>query len=181
MAPIVAAVRIRLVIAWYPPALVVSCVKAIKTLTPTPSTATPNHARTTFGCTPEASMAILRVVANTILVSSKGHGSSGAAIEKNTAKKSRTKTTPKRFSILVPYRAHSSATLTALGADEIVMTEMSELGPVDPSRAHPLLPKDELAGGDKPLFISVQDLRHVLDFLKREMGEDLTPDAAAMV
>jgi len=87
----------------------------------------------------------------------------------------------KRFSILVPYRAHSSATLTALGADEIVMTEMSELGPVDPSRAHPLLPKDELAGGDKPLFISVQDLRHVLDFLKREMGEDLTPDAAAMV
>ena len=50
-------------------------------------------------------MAILRVVANTILVSSKGHGSSGAAIEKNTAKKSRTKTTPKRFSILVRSRS----------------------------------------------------------------------------
>lgn len=86
------------------------------------------------------------------------------------------------FAILLPYRANSAATLTALGADEIVMTEMSELGPVDPSRRHPLLPKDETPEGKKaPLFISVQDLRHVLDFLKREMGEDLTPEAAATV
>ncbi len=88
----------------------------------------------------------------------------------------------KRFSILVPYRAHSSATLTSLGADEIVMTAMSELGPIDPSRRHPMLPKDETEDGKRtPLFISVQDLRHVLEFLKREMGKDLTPDAAAVV
>src|SRR3954447_23860371 len=46
----------------------------------------------------------------------------------------------KKFSVLVPYQAHSAATLTALGADEIVMTPMSELGPIDPIRAHPLIP-----------------------------------------
>jgi hypothetical protein len=87
-----------------------------------------------------------------------------------------------RFSVLIPYRAHSAATLLSLGADEIVMTEMGELGPVDPSRRHPLLPQEEAPNGRKtPIPISVQDLRHVLQFLKREMGEELPPDAAATV
>lgn len=86
----------------------------------------------------------------------------------------------KRWSVLVPYRAHSSATLTALGADVIMMTRMSELGPIDPSRRHPMLPKDETEqDGKVPLAISVQDLRHVLEFLKREVGEDITPQIAA--
>ena len=35
------------------------------------------------------------------------------------------------FSILIPYRAHSAATVIALGADEIVMTKKAELGPID--------------------------------------------------
>lgn len=87
----------------------------------------------------------------------------------------------KSFSVLVPYRAHSAATHIALGADEIVMTEMSELGPVDPSRRHPLLPQEEREGEKAPIPISVQDLRHVLKFLEREMGKDLTPEAAATV
>ena len=94
------------------------------------------------------------------------------------------------FSVLLPYRAHSAATHLALGANEIVATEMTEMGPVDPSRRHPLLPKEEQppqvgSGGTTPVStpipISVQDLRHVLDFVKREMGEDLSPDAAARV
>jgi hypothetical protein len=92
------------------------------------------------------------------------------------------------FCVLLPYRAHSAATHLALGADEIVATEMTEMGPVDPSRRHPLLPKEEQrnpAGGAEPVLtpipISVQDLRHVLDFVKREMGEDLSADAAAHV
>lgn len=63
------------------------------------------------------------------------------------------------------------------------------MGPVDPSRRHPLVPKEEqrspVGGGAEPVLtpipISVQDLRHVLDFVKREMGEDLSPDAAARV
>jgi len=88
----------------------------------------------------------------------------------------------KRFAVLIPYRAHSAATHIALGADEIVMTEMSELGPVDPSRRHPLLPQEETKDGRKiPVPISVQDLRHVLEFIEREMGGDLTPEAGATV
>ncbi|MDQ6945451.1 MAG: hypothetical protein M3256_04080 [Actinomycetota bacterium] len=82
-----------------------------------------------------------------------------------------------KFVVLLPYRAHSAATVVALGADEIVMTPISELGPVDPSRTHPLLPRD----GDSAIAISVQDLRHLLKFLEREVGEGLTGDAAASV
>jgi hypothetical protein len=87
-----------------------------------------------------------------------------------------------RFVVLVPYRAHSAATLTAVGADEIVMTEMSELGPVDPTRRHPLLPTEDQPNGKKvPIPISVQDLRHVLKFLQRELGEDIPPEVAATI
>lgn len=35
------------------------------------------------------------------------------------------------FSVLIPYRAHSAATVIALGSDEIVMTKKAELGPID--------------------------------------------------
>jgi hypothetical protein len=35
------------------------------------------------------------------------------------------------FNILIPYRAHSAATVIALGADEIIMTKKAELGPID--------------------------------------------------
>jgi hypothetical protein len=87
-----------------------------------------------------------------------------------------------RFTVLVPYRAHSAATQVALGADEIVMTPMSELGPVDPTRRHPLLPKEDTGPGN-PIPISVQDLRHVLQFVEREVGgkQKLTPEAAATI
>ena len=88
----------------------------------------------------------------------------------------------RHFSVLVPYRAYSSATHIAMGADEIIMGDMSELGPTDPARTHPLLPKD----GDRQLFISVQDLRQCIEFIKREAaGEDgkrqQTPEAWATI
>ena len=88
-----------------------------------------------------------------------------------------------RLTVAVPYRAHSAATLICLGADEILMSELSELGPVDPSRNHPLLPKEEgSAGKPQPIPISVQDLRHLLKFLEREMGKDaLTGPTAGQV
>lgn len=37
-----------------------------------------------------------------------------------------------KFSVLVPGLAKSAATMIAFGADEIIMSEVSELGPVDP-------------------------------------------------
>ncbi len=69
--------------------------------------------------------------------------------------------------LIVPYRAHSGATLIALGADEIVMGPMSELGATDPARAHFLLP----GGADgQPAPVSVEDLRRCIEFIRREGG-----------
>lgn len=93
----------------------------------------------------------------------------------------------KHLSVLVPYRALSAGTQIALGADQIVMTEAAELGPVDPSRRHPLLPTEDVVaeGGvvkKVGLSISVQDLRQLLQFLEREIGkEKLTAESAATI
>ena len=38
------------------------------------------------------------------------------------------------FHVLIPHRATSSGTLTAMGGDTIVMTPLGVLGPIDPSR-----------------------------------------------
>jgi hypothetical protein len=82
-----------------------------------------------------------------------------------------------KFCVLIPYQAMSAATHICLGADEIVMTELAQLGPVDPSRQHPLLPEDKFTppGQDpRPLSISVQDLRQFIQFIASEgSGDDL--------
>ncbi len=46
----------------------------------------------------------------------------------------------KSFSVLIPYRAYSAASLLALGADEIVMHPFAELGPIDPTVANEFNP-----------------------------------------
>ena len=82
------------------------------------------------------------------------------------------------FAVLIPYRAHSAATHIALGANEIIMTSFSELGPVDPYQTHPLLP----VGPDgKPVSISVQDLKQCISFIKRETDVPYTPEALAQL
>lgn len=63
----------------------------------------------------------------------------------------------KKFGILIPYRAHSAGTLTALGADEIVMTKLAELTPVDPTTGHPFNPRDPV-DQKKVIPISVEDI-----------------------
>ena len=83
-----------------------------------------------------------------------------------------------RFGVLIPALAHSAATHLAMGADEIVMGPLSELGPVDPARAHPLLPSPKENG--TPMTVSVQDLRHCVEFIKTEVG-DSSPEATAAV
>lgn len=46
---------------------------------------------------------------------------------------------------LIPSRAHSAATLMALGTNEIIMTKQATLGPIDPSVNGPLNP--QILGG----------------------------------
>lgn len=88
-----------------------------------------------------------------------------------------------RFTVLVPYRAYSAGTLLAMGADEIVMTSMGVLSPIDPSRSHPLLPRREGAKESEP--ISVQDMRHAMAFIRETAKPSnemtYTPDAMAQI
>jgi hypothetical protein len=85
--------------------------------------------------------------------------------------------------ILLPHRAHSAGTLLALGGDEIVMTPLSVLGPIDPSRSHPLLPRRE--GATESEAISVQDMRHAMEFIRNAAGQGkempYTPEAMAQI
>lgn len=87
------------------------------------------------------------------------------------------------FNVLVPHIAMSSGTITALGADSIVMTPLGALGPIDPSRTHPLLPKRD--GADEAEPVSVQDMRHAMQFIREAAGSDkempYTPEAMAQI
>lgn len=71
------------------------------------------------------------------------------------------------FGVIVPEIALSGATHIAIAADELVLSELSTLGSVDPTRRHPLLPKDK---NQNPIPISVQDLKHCILFIKEQLG-----------
>ncbi len=75
----------------------------------------------------------------------------------------------KKFGVLVPYRAHSAGTLIALGADEIMMTKLGELTPVDPTaEKHPFNPRN-ISNPKEMLPISVEDVRSYILFAKEEL------------
>jgi hypothetical protein len=73
------------------------------------------------------------------------------------------------FSVLVPYKAHSAATMIALGADEIVMSDLSELSPIDPSTANVFNPPDPQNPQNK-IPISVEDVMAYFDLAKNKFG-----------
>ena len=74
-----------------------------------------------------------------------------------------------KFSVLVPYKAHSSATMIALGADEILMSNLSELSPIDPSTANVFNPPDPMNPQNK-IQISVEDVMAYFDLAKNKFG-----------
>jgi hypothetical protein len=70
------------------------------------------------------------------------------------------------FSVLIPYRAHSAATLISLGADEIVMTKKAELGPIDITiGSGPYNPTEK--NSNKRLPISVEDVTGYFSLLDK--------------
>lgn len=70
------------------------------------------------------------------------------------------------FSVLIPYRAHSAATVISLGADEIVMTKKAELGPIDITiMSGPYNPVEE--GTHQRLPISVEDVTGYFSLLEK--------------
>jgi len=74
-----------------------------------------------------------------------------------------------KFSVLIPYKAHSAATMIALGADEIVMTDLSELSPIDPSTANIFNPQDP-KNPQARIPISVEDVMAYFDLAKNKIG-----------
>lgn len=75
----------------------------------------------------------------------------------------------KRFSVLVPFKAFSAATLTALGADTIVMHPMGMLGPTDPTVANPFNPRDP-GNPAQTIGISVEDVSAYLALIREDAG-----------
>jgi ClpP class serine protease len=73
------------------------------------------------------------------------------------------------FSVLVPHRAFSAATLTALGADEVVMHAMGMLGPTDATVANAFNPIDP-ANPQRKLGISVEDVTAYIQLIKDDAG-----------
>ncbi len=74
-----------------------------------------------------------------------------------------------KFSVLIPYKAHSAATMISLGADEIVMSDLSELSPIDPSTANVFNPPDPQNPQNK-IPISVEDVMAYFDLAKNKFG-----------
>lgn len=73
------------------------------------------------------------------------------------------------FSVLVPFRAFSAATLTCLGADHIVMHPMGMLGPTDPTVSNPFNPPNP-ANPQKRIGISVEDVSAYIALIKEDAG-----------
>lgn len=82
-----------------------------------------------------------------------------------------------KFSVIIPYKAHSAATMISLGADEIVMSDMSELSPIDPSTANVFNPVDPQNPQNR-IPISVEEVMSYFDLAKNKFGiksdEELT-------
>lgn len=75
-----------------------------------------------------------------------------------------------RITVLIPYRAHSAATLLSLGADEIIMGSLGELSPVDPSVVTPFNPKMQKGGHQQPIPIGVEDVLSYYRLAKEKMA-----------
>ncbi|MDA8223170.1 peptidase [Desulfosporosinus sp.] len=73
------------------------------------------------------------------------------------------------FAVIVPFVAKSAASMLALGADEVVMGPISELGPIDPLVKHPIY---------KDVLVPVQAVWHCLDFFQRLIVNSSTPEVA---
>lgn len=71
--------------------------------------------------------------------------------------------------VIIPAKAHSTATLIALGADTIIMTKQATLGPIDPTTNHALNPKVPGQKEGVSLPVSVEDVAGYFNLAKTEL------------
>ena len=74
------------------------------------------------------------------------------------------------FNVIIPFKAHSCATLITLGADEVIMSKMGQLSPIDPSVGHALGPLVQIPGQPVPKYapVNVEDVNAFFDLAKKE-------------
>jgi hypothetical protein len=79
--------------------------------------------------------------------------------------------------VMVATRAQGAGALLALGADEILMGPLSELGSVEAVRKHPLMPRDDTG---QPLPTTLSELNALFDYLSSKGSgvRDQTPEKA---
>jgi len=75
-----------------------------------------------------------------------------------------------KVNVLVPFRAHSAATLIALSADSIVAGPFAQLSPIDPSVNTPHGPSIKHGGEKKFLPVSVEDVANYFELARTEAG-----------
>ena len=73
------------------------------------------------------------------------------------------------FSVIVPFRSYSAGTLICLGADEIIMGKMGELGPIDPSVVNAFNPQDP-ANPQARVPVSIEDVYSYLALAREKAG-----------
>lgn len=72
--------------------------------------------------------------------------------------------------IIVPRKARSSGTIMCLGANRIILTHQSTLGPIDPSLNSPLGTKVKINGQEISLPTSVESVKGYFNLAKKELG-----------
>lgn len=74
------------------------------------------------------------------------------------------------FNVIIPFKALSCATLISVGANEIIMTPMAQLSPIDPSVQHPLGPIVQIPGQPVGQIapVNVEDVNAFIDLAKQE-------------
>lgn len=89
--------------------------------------------------------------------------------------------------VIVGSRVQGAAALIALGADEIIVGPLSEMGGMEPVRRHPLLPHDE---SGQPIPMTFSEIKGLLSFLttddegrrtKGEGSEESSKDTQAEI
>lgn len=82
--------------------------------------------------------------------------------------------------VIIPYKAHSTATLIALGASSILMTKQATLGPIDPSVNGPLNPQMPGPNAMARVPVSVESVSGYLEFAK-SIGIQSEPEVSKLV
>lgn len=78
--------------------------------------------------------------------------------------------------IIVPRKARSSGTIMCLGANKILLTHQSTLGPIDPSLNSPLGTKVNINGQNITLPTSVESVKGYFNLAKKELGISSSKD-----